>query len=57
MKPLTLLGFKFNEEEAAKVSEAKKIQKWVSDSHCSHRVGTSVVKKGFLVFLVPSLEY
>jgi len=27
-----LLGFKFNDEEAAKVNEAKKMQKWVSRS-------------------------
>ena len=27
---LVILGFKFNDEEAAKVNEAKKIQKWVS---------------------------
>lgn len=29
-KNIFLTGFKFNDEEAAKVNEAKKIQKWVS---------------------------
>lgn len=29
MKKLSFAGFKFNDEEAAKVNEAKKMQKWV----------------------------